>query len=279
MMLSRRTLLRNGLPWLAGPLAMAASDAEVPRLRWRLAPEGWGAASEADLRAVLGSVVAELWPFFPQRRLEPFVIRRGRESPIVHYQRNALGEIVVELNSQDRFWCQYAYQFSHEFCHILCGFEDDWKGNQWLEESLCECASLFVLRKLAQTWAKTPPFASWQSYAVHFREYADDVMKGFEQVPDAGIAEYRRRHREAMEKNGSDRTRNGVVAMALLRQLEVAPQYWEAVAWLNSSPAPKGETIETCMGKWLRAAPERVRPFIVQTAKLLGVTPGDSGRQ
>jgi hypothetical protein len=276
MNVSRRSVLGGGLAGLAG-VVMADGEGEKERLRWRLVPEGWGVAVEADVKAVLGSVVGELWRYFPERRLEPLVIRRGRESPIVHYQRSALGEIVVELNTQDRFWCQYAYQFSHEFCHVLSGFEDDWKGNQWLEESFCECASLFVLRRLAVTWAKNPPYASWQGYAVHFREYADDVMRGFEAVPDAGIAEYVRKHREAMEKQGTDRTRNGVVAVALLRQLETAPQYWEAVSWLNSKPAPKGETLEESLGKWLRASPERVRPFIVQTAKLLGVRVGSGG--
>ena len=39
----------------------------------------------------------------------------------------------------------------------------------------------------------------------------------------------------------------------------------------------KGETLEESMGKWLRASPERVRPFIVQTAKLLGVRVGSGG--
>jgi hypothetical protein len=129
---------------------------------------------------------------------------------------------------------------------------------------------LFVLRRLAVTWAKNPPYASWQGYAVHFREYADDVMRGFEQVPDAGIAEYVRKHREAMEKQGTDRARNGVVAVALLRQLEAAPQYWEAVSWLNSAPSPEGETMEEYFLKWLRASPERVRPFVERLCRLAG---------
>jgi hypothetical protein len=47
-------------------------------------------------------------------------------------------------------------------------------------------------------------------------------MRGFEQVPDAGIAEYVRKHREAMEKQGTDRARNGVVAVALAGCAELA---------------------------------------------------------
>jgi hypothetical protein len=267
MSMKRRAMLGTLLvPWLAG-----AAEGEAERLRWRLVPEGWGVASEPDIRAVLGSAMAELWRFFPERKLEPFVVRRGHENPIVHYARSGLGEIVMQLNTQDRFWCQYAYQLAHEFCHILCGFEDDYKGNQWFEESLCECASLYVLRHMAVAWARHPPFPGWREYAPNFRTYADDVMKKFEDVPDAGIAGYVKRHRAELTKNASDRARNGPVAVALLRQLEAAPQYWEAVSWLNSAPSPEGETTEEYFLKWLRASPERVRPFVEQTGRLVGV--------
>ncbi len=265
--MTRRTLLGTCLlPWTAG-----AEDGEAERLRWRIVPEGWGVASEPDIRAVLSSVVAELWRFFPERKLEPLVVRRGHENPIVHYARSGLGEIVVQLNTQDRYWCQYAYQFAHEFCHVLCGFEDDYKGNQWFEESLCECASLYVLRRLSVAWARTPPFPGWREYAPNFRQYADEVMKKFEDVSDASMADYVKRNRAELAKNPADRIRNGPVAVALLRQLEAAPQYWESVSWLNSSPSPEGESMEDYLLKWLKASPVRVRPFVERVGRLAGV--------
>ena len=55
-----------------------------------------------------------------------------------------------------------AYQFAHEFCHILCNFDDDWKGNNWFEETMCETSSLFVLRRLSKEWEERPPYPAWK---------------------------------------------------------------------------------------------------------------------
>ena len=165
------------------PQAIRAAEPAPPV--WRLAPEGWGKAAAADVKAVLGSAIGEMWRYFPGRKLEPFLILRGHQGPIVQYQRNTMKEIVVWLDTQDLYWCQYTYQIAHEFCHILSGFDDDWKGNLWFEESLCETASLFVLRRLAQTWTKNPPFESWRAYAPRFSEYAEDIMSRRATITDA----------------------------------------------------------------------------------------------
>ena len=269
MILTRRALcVRALLPLLAASSSTVAAAAAP--LRWRLAAEGWGSASAADIRAVLASVIGELWPFFPGRTLEPFIVQRGRNGPIVHYTRNALGEIVVVLDTRDTFWCQYAYQFSHEFCHILCAFDDDWKGNQWFEESLCECASLFVLRRLAFTWARTPPFEAWRSFAPRFREYADNAVAALPRIPDRELAAWRRSREGDLRNNPLDRDRNKVVALGLLRLFEADPRRWRTITWLNSTPSPENETFDQYLAKWHRASPQPFRAFIREVAALLG---------
>jgi len=92
--------------------------------RFRVAADGWGRAGAGDVEAVLRSAAGGLWRYFPGLKREPFVVLRGRDGPIVHYQRNVMGEIVMKLDTTDYLWCQYTYQFSHEFCHILCGFRE-----------------------------------------------------------------------------------------------------------------------------------------------------------
>ena len=272
MTLTRRTLcVRALLPLLAGSSLAAAPTGAAP-LRWRLAADGWGNASTTDIRAVLASVIGELWPFFPARTIEPFVVQRGRNGPIVHYTRNALGEIVVVLDTRDTYWCQYAYQFSHEFCHILCGFDDDGKGNQWFEESLCECASLFVLRRLAVSWAKTPPFEAWRAFAPRFREYADEAVASLTRIPARELAAWRRSRDGALRNEPLDRDRNKVIALGLLPLLEADPRRWQAVTWLNSSRSPENESFDQYLAKWHRAAPRACRPFISEIAVLLGAT-------
>ncbi|HWB02123.1 MAG TPA: hypothetical protein VG796_03800 [Verrucomicrobiales bacterium] len=270
MIFSRRRFL-VGTAALALPRQLTRADVAAPA--WRLAPEGWGKASATDIKAVIESAVTELWRYFPGRKLEPFLVLRGRQGPIVQYRRNSRKEIVVLLDTQDLYWCQYTYQIAHEFCHILCNYDDDWKGNLWFEESLCETASLFVLRKLAQTWAKNAPYDSWRAYAPRFSEYAEDVMDRRVSIPDSKLASFYQRHQSELVKNPVDRELNGTFSLSLLRMLEANPQQWEAVTWLNSSPSPQGETFSAYLNKWCKAAPDRCREFIKDVMKRFGVTP------
>lgn len=251
------------------PAAGRAADLALPA--WRLSPDGWGKAAVGDVKAVLESAMSELWRFFPGRKLEPVFVTRGYDVPVVYYKRNAMKEIVVRLDTADFYWCQYAYQFAHEFCHILCGFDDDWKGNLWFEESLCETASLFVLRRMAQTWAKSPPFESWRSYAPRFAEYVLDIMDRRVSITDSRLPGFYQRHKADLVRTPTDRELNGTISLSLLRLLEAVPSYWEAITWLNSSPSPPGESFTAYLAKWHNATPERCRPFVNEIIKRFGV--------
>ena len=252
------------------PARLRAADTGLPA--WRLGPDGWDGASPSEITAVINSAMSELWRYFPGRKLERILVLRGREGPIVHYQRNSMKEIVIQLDTKGRYWCQYAYQFAHEFCHILCGFDDDWTGNLWFEESLCEAASLFVLRRMAETWERTPPFDSWRSYAPRFREYAEDVIDRRVSIPDSRLPGFYQRHAAELVKDPVDRELNGTISLSLLRLLEAMPHCWEAVTWLNSSRSPQGETFPAYLAKWRKATPERCRGLVIEVSRRFGVT-------
>ncbi len=269
MIRTRRRFLM-GTAALALPLPAFAADSPLPV--WRLAPDGWGNAPPADITSVINSAMMELWRYFPGRRLERIVVQRGREGPIVHYQRNSLKEIVVQLDTQDLFWCQFSYQVAHEFCHILSGFDEDWKGNLWFEESLCETASLFVLRRMAKTWLTSPPHEHWKSYAPRFTEYTDDIMERRTAVPDSKLPAFYQKNQATLLKNPVDRDLNGTFSLSLLRLLETSPHYWEALTWLNSAPSKEGETFAAYLDKWKQATPERCRGMVFEVRKRFGIT-------
>lgn len=251
-------------------------------LKLRVAIDGWGHAKSVEVEAVLRSTAGTLWPFFTRRAVEPIVVLRGRDGPIVHYQRNVIGELVIKLDTSDRYWGQYAYQFAHEFCHILCGFDEDWKGNNWFEETLCETASLFALRRLATDWDEHPPYPVWKDYAPTFRQYATEVMDGRSQVGSTHLGDFYRKHRGELEKNPRDRALNGAMAVVLLGLMEGSPASWEAVTWLNSSPSPPGETFPAYLAKWHAAVPACHRPFVEEIIRrfdlpLPAFTPATAG--
>jgi len=259
---------RNASPRAPGPYA------DPPMPPYRVEADGFDGARAADIKAVCDSAGRELWRHFPGHTIEPFVVTRGHKGPIVLYERNARGEIVMRLDTGRTFWSQYAYQFAHEFCHILCGFDKDDPGNKWFEETLCETASLYALRAMARAWKTDPPYPHWRDYRDALRDYTDDILAKRHKVDEIhrnGLAAFYRAHRAELTRHSCNRDLNGAMAVVLLRLLEREPNRWEAVRWLNAGPAPAGRTFPEYLQAWHDAAPGRHKPFIRQVADLYGI--------
>ena len=93
----------------------------------------------------------------------------------------------ILLNTGDTYWAQYTYQFGHEFCHLVAGYEQRFETpNQWVEETLCELASLFTLRSMAVTWKTHPPYPNWRDFAPALSHYASGEMAKV-QMPAADV--------------------------------------------------------------------------------------------
>jgi hypothetical protein len=258
--------------WLLGFVGLAASSQSYGKtvpLEFRLLPEGWGHSAPEELRAVLASAAGALWPYFPDRASPKFVVQRGTAGPIVHFQRNVAGETVMQLDTQDRHWAQAVYQFSHEFCHILANFDEDYTGNLWFEEALCETASLFALKTLGRAWRERPPYPNWQSYAAELEKYAQEVIKSRKPLNFNDLQAFCAKNEAKLRTNPTNRALTGSVAVALLPHFEAVPQRWEAVTWLNSKPSPSGESFPEYLDKWESAAPSRHKAFIGMLRKFL----------
>lgn len=270
---SRRVFLTA----LAGCAAgrVFAQETSARAIALRVAPDGWGKASPADVESVLRSAAGTLAPFFDGRPIEPVLVVRGREGPIVHYRRNVLKEVVMKLDTQDLYWCQYSYQFAHEFTHVLAGFNAGWNGNKWFEETVCETASLFSLRRMAELWRKDPPNPVWKSYAPRFAEYAGDVIDSRSQVSASRLGDFYRKNAATLRNNPVDRPLNGAIAAVLLPLFESSPEQWRAVSWLNSAPSPEGESFDGYLKKWLRAVPDRHKAFVREIMNLFQVDAGE----
>ena len=247
--------------------------ADPPMPAFRINADGFGEASKADIRALLVSTGRELWRWFPEYEVEPFVVTRGRKGPIVLYNRNDRGEIVMRLDTQGLSWSQYAYQFAHEFCHILCGFDEDDCPNEWFEETLCETASLYAMRAMAKSWEHDAPYRNWVEYRHALKQYADDVIDSREQLKPEEVAAFFKKHQAKLEESSTLRDLNGAMSVVLLAMFEEDPKRWEAVRWLNPSPNKDGQTFTQYLQAWHDAAPKRHQSFIREVAELYGIKP------
>jgi hypothetical protein len=249
----------------AGEEKAAAPPTEARQLAIRvIGGEEWK-CEVRDVEKVLDSAAGELWRYCPERKLPPIEVS-PRGGPIVLFGRGKDGQIRVRLNTGERLWAQMAYQFAHEFCHILCEFDDKHAPTKWFEESLCETASLFALRRMAETWQKDPPYPNWRSYAPHLAEYAAERLKKAKPPAGKTFPQWYRDNAEALRANATDRDRNTVVAGALLPLLEADPQAWQSVSYLNKETFPGPYTFQDHLKAWRRLCPEKQKAFVSKVA-------------
>ncbi|MBS0356380.1 MAG: hypothetical protein JSR83_21040 [Proteobacteria bacterium] len=58
------------------------------------------------------------------------------------------------------------------------------RSSQWFEETLCQTASLFTLKRLAQRWESTPPGPEWVGEAATLRRCFELLIsEGHRQLP------------------------------------------------------------------------------------------------
>lgn len=128
----------------------------------RITIEGtdWGGAVVENIRVLLVDVQNQFLEHI-QEPPEGHIRVRSRpeaDAPRVLYRKDPGDDYIVELTALGNHWSQYAYQFAHEFCHILTEYDRlHGSANQWFHETLCETASLFALKRMSDTWSVSPP--------------------------------------------------------------------------------------------------------------------------
>jgi hypothetical protein len=244
----------------------------------RVMPGDWGGANRQDVENLLISVARELWVYFPERSLKPIIVTPAERHPVAGYSKGPDGEYFVYLSARGRHWSQYAYQFAHEFAHILSNYEKHGRSlvrrNQWFDESLCETASLFTLRRLGATWLKgdSVPYPHWQSYGAALQTYVRDLLALPHRALPAksAFADWYRGNSEVLDQNPYLRERNELVARMLLPLFEEHPEAWSTIAYLNLQESDATGSFQQYLANWHRNTPERLRPFVVKIIELFG---------
>ena len=154
-------------------------------------PFGWGTASPEDIGVLLADVASHLHrllvePVVEQIRVVP---ASGPDAvPITLFRHAQSGPITIQLAARDTYWAQFSYQFAHEFCHVLSDYErlrDN--PNRWFHEALCELASVFTLRRMAERWPTQPPYPHWTEYAGNLASYAEDLLTNDSRTLPEGV--------------------------------------------------------------------------------------------
>ena len=247
----------------------------------RVQANGFGRASPADITVVLQSAGSELWRHCPRTQLDGIDVYHRIDHPQTDFKRTPSGRVAIGLATQDTYWAQYSFQFAHEFCHTLANYSNNPghlvryppNANLWLEESLCETASLFTLRAMSRSWRIAPPYPAWRVYAPWLNAYAEHRLALPEHHLPAGtpFVTWFRKNQSALRQNSAIRERNTIIAIQLLPLFEAEPRGWEALAFLNRGAPDANKSLVQHLAVWRSLCPEDLRPFITRLAAVFAV--------
>ena len=232
---------------------------------------GWDEGRPVDVKAVLENVAKHICQPFrtpveetlhvvpaPETRRYPITcVRRASEDPPVD------SPIRILLTARGTKWAKFSYQFSHELCHVLSGYEDlEGDTNNWFHEAICYLASLFTLRRMAEAWRTEPPYWDWTTYADSLAEYADNedrnYLKETALLPGETLSSWLASHEEELRACRELRAKNAVVARELLPLFEEEPSGWNAV---RRFPASKS-SLRDYLNEWVSEVEADDRPFV-----------------
>ena len=252
---------------------------ETRRIDLDVEAGGFGRASTGDISAVLQSAAGELLRYWPTAQLPSIDVYHRRYHPETHFKRAAGNRIVIGLTARDTHWAQYTFQFAHECCHALINSSNDVRGivllrrdtNLWLEESLCETASLFTLRALSHSW-KIAPYPAWREYAPWFTAYAKQRLVLPEHNLPAGTSfvVWFGANELALRRDSANRDPEVIVATQLLPVFEKEPRGWGALAFFHRA-VDHDQSLPQQFTDWHSRCPPEFQSFVAKLAAVFNV--------
>ncbi|WP_147376851.1 hypothetical protein [Noviherbaspirillum saxi] len=234
---------------------------------------GWGNVESKQIELLLSAVASEILTHFPGKKLDPIIVSPSSHAPVVLYQKGPRNEYQILLAAKDQHWAEYIYEFSHELFHILAQYEyhapPHHARHQWFEETLCETASLYMLKRFSLTWLQAPPLPGWRSYASEMQAFTRRALSDpHRQLPtNVTFDQWFRDNGPSLISKPYLREKNELVANILLPFLEKNSD-WRAIAYLNVN-GPKGNSsFYDHLVHWYGATPVAHRYFVSEAIHL-----------
>lgn len=195
-------------------------------------PDSFGQVSQSAVPCIFADITQLLCQgILPRHETSDtlYIVRQTQgDYPMISCVQN--GVYVIRLDTYDNYWSQYAYQYAHEYCHYLIRGEMSGKlqGLLWLEESICELASLCGLAHLSRIWRQRGN-AYWQA----FEEYLTDLLTRGE-CPEGSLAGYIDAHLHLLGESVYHRDLYHNIALALYPTFREDPSLWSLLPYMGN---------------------------------------------
>ena len=203
----------------------------------------WRGALPSNIQVLLTDVASHLTGTFrepPKGNIVVGATPHPDDDPITLFRSSLKEPFTILLPVRGRRWSQFAYQFSHELCHVLSDYERLRDSrNKWFHEAICELASIFTIRCMAEAWPTRPPYPNWAEYSQSLASYAESYLARDERRVPSGMAlsTWLLSEEESLREDCRQRDKNAVFAYSLLPIFESEPTVWNAVRKLPDSSA------------------------------------------
>ena len=245
---------------------------------FHLNTSNWGSANAINITNLLDSVITEFYSNLDSGKINSLpviVLNSLSRIPQIDYPMIIKEKYftLIYLSTRDRFWAQYSYQFSHELCHLVIDtdFPPENSSFQWLEETLCELASLYTLNRMSITWQTNPPYPNWADYSYSLRDYVDNTIS----MPENNITElfyvWLANNLPDLYQDGYKRTENRIIAIHLLPIFTMLPELWRIIHYIKDIVITDNMTLEQYLYEWKRLIPPDLHlSFDIMTVFLVG---------
>ena len=236
-------------------LLVSISLVALPKID--LLGDNWGNVETAEITEVLNTTASLILPYSSKEDWSRVRIRNSVSGPMVLHERGDAGEYTILLNTRDRRWCQYVFQFAHELGHILCNYQKEKSSLRWLEESICEVASLFVLQKMEGVWKETSVHELDPLYVAEFTKYFQARINMVEEISNEEFKFWWKQRLPSLETNAIHRRTNLIIAKKLLPLFQQSPEVaWKACRMLNQNQPSSHSSFKDTIYAWSEASKE-----------------------
>lgn len=141
---------------------------------------------------------------------------------------------IIFLSVKDNYWCQWVYQFAHEYCHHLINgsMTGTWSDLMWFEETICELSSLYNLQKMESICMINGLY----SYAPFVNNYLEKCMN--QEKVNCRIEEsnhWYEKYAEVLREKEYERSLYNAIACLMLPHFIDNPCLWKIVLHIGDT--------------------------------------------
>lgn len=228
----------------------------------------WNGSQPVNVRAVLTNVVNQFRRYLEENPL-PSVLIVQPGSPLTKFFQQGTDAREINIHAERCDWCRLAYQFAHEFCHLLTPLDTmHTNESNWFVEAVCELASIFALKQMSRSWRTHPPYREWADFSEVIGGYVRNHIDKAEKLPPGkSLKQWLEENEDALKKNSVNRELNHVATHAMYPIFEANPRLWNALQYLPAW----GATLKEFLSRWYQHAPEKHQSDIATLAREFGI--------